>query len=306
MLTADRLLKFVSGALLGAFILFSLIVTIRELMRSRDPLNRLVSEHCLTLAAFGSDAPPGAQFLPRAPATPEELTGNGAACLFFDASARDATPLTQALFKRTPVSGWDHLYLGPRGALLIRDERTFAAEAELLRSCLRDRACAAGDTGLANRSVTLSLVDAAGRRPVNLSFYDEALGDILAKMPGLLNEMSTVKKIDPAALTLETAFHRHYALLAQPDEPSVATLAAPGRDGLMIASRGPKIRLLPWEYGKNPLRRLMAKGSQYGLDKDEYKKDNAAVTIFATVRFREEKGAMREIVPGPEAAADGR
>ena len=58
MLTGDRLLKFVSAALLGAFILFALIVTVRELTRSRDPLNRLAAENCLTLAAVGTDAPP--------------------------------------------------------------------------------------------------------------------------------------------------------------------------------------------------------------------------------------------------------
>lgn len=306
MFTGDRLFKIVSGALLGAFILFTIIVTVRELMRSRDPLNRIVAEHCLTLAAAGTDAPPGATFLPQAPATVEELLKSGAACLFFDTASRDATPLTRTVFQRGALPAWDYLYIGPRGVLIIRDERTFADEAALLRSCLRDNACDAGDAGDRAQTLTLSLVNAAGERPVNLSFYDETLADILQKAPGLVTEMSRAKKVDPATLALEVAFHRHYALIAQPDEQSVGALAATGRDGLMLASRGPKIRLLPWEYTKNPLRRLATKGSQYGLDKDEYKKDIAAVKIFATARFREENGAMKELTTDGGTETDGR
>ncbi|HOW52655.1 MAG TPA: hypothetical protein PLV42_11505 [bacterium] len=306
MFTGDRLLKLVSGALLGLFILFALIVTVRELMRSADPLNRIVAEQCLTLAAAGTDAPPGANFLPQVPATVDELLKNGATCVFFDGTTRDASPLSRSLFARTPLTGWDYLYLGPRGVLMIRDERTFAAEAEAIRRCLRDGNCDAGQIGTQELSLTVSLSTAKGERPVTFSFYDESLADILKKTPGLITEMSGAKKVDPKTLILETAFHRHYALIVQPDEPSIGALARADRDGLLIASRGAKIRLLPWEYTKNPLRRLSTKAAQYGLDKDEYKKDIASVKIFATARYREENGVMTERIIDGGPAADGR
>ncbi len=305
--TADRFLRIASGLLLASFIVFALIVVARELARSRDPLIRLAAEQCVTLAAAGREAPPGAEFLPAVPASEQDLMKSGASCIFFDDTVRDASPLTAAVFARKPIAGWDHLFLGPRGALIIRDERDFAAGAIALRDCLRNDRCDTDPTRDPVVSLTVSLLKRSGQqRPLTVSFYDETFGAILAKLPGLLREMANAKKLDTAEMTLETAFHRHYARIMEPDEKKIAALAMKERDGLMLASRGARIRLLPWEYDKNPLRRLSAKGTQYGLEKEEYKKDVASVFIFSTVRHRETDGAMMpvETTPKEEAARD--
>lgn len=298
--TADRLLRIASGLLLASFVVFAVIVVARELARSRDPLTRLAAERCVTLAAAGREAPPGAEFLPAVPASEQDLMKSGASCLFFDDTVRDASPLAAAVFARGPIAGWDHLFLGPRGALIIRDERDFAAEAATLRDCLRNDRCYTDPTRDPVVSLTISLLKRSGQRPLTVSFYDETLGAILAKLPGLLREMAGAKKLDTAEMTLEAAFHRHYARIMEPDEKKIAALAMKERDGLMLASRGARIRLLPWEYDKNPLRRLSAKGAQYGLEKEEYKKDVASVFIFSTVRYRETDGAMTPVETAPK------
>ncbi|HSA33773.1 MAG TPA: hypothetical protein P5077_08615 [bacterium] len=302
--TADRLLRVASGLLLASFVVFALIVVARELARSRDPLNRLAAEQCVTLAAAGREAPPGAEFLPAVPASEQDLMKSGATCLFFDGAVRDNSPIATAVFERTPIAGWDHLFIGPRGALIIRDERDFAAEAAALHDCLRNGRCDAAPEHDPTLSLTVSLVKPSGQRPLTVSFYDETLGAIRAKLSGILREMASAKKLDTAGLTLETAFHRHYARVMEPDEKKISALAVAGRDGLMIASRGAKIRLLPWEYEKNPLRRLSTKGAQYGLEKEEYKKEVASVFIFSTVRYRETDGAMTPVDTTPKEEKD--
>ena len=305
MVTGDRLLTFVSGALLAVFLAFAAVIVVRELTRSRDPLNRIVEEHCASLAAAGTDAPPGATFLPRVPAATNELAGT-VRCLFLDATTRDATPFSRAFFAHDAVPGWDYLYLGPRGVLVVRDEEPFAAEASLARDCLRDDRCDAGAQSDRVVSLTFSLVAADGGRPVTVSFYERLFGDVLREARPLLAEMCAAKKKDPAALSLEVAFHRHYALVAGPDEERLNELAKPERDGLFLASRGAKIRLLPWEYRSNPLRAIAAKGVSYGLEKDEYRKEVAAMKIFMVERYREEGGLMRPVAGAPEVPADAR
>ncbi len=306
MITGDRLLKAVTGALIAAFVLFAAAVVIRELTRRTDPLTRIAEESCRAIAAVGTDAPPRATFLAAVPRAPEDIAGV-AGCLFLDASARDATPLAASFFAHETVPGWDYLYFGPRGVLLIRDNRSFSEEAALLHACFRQKQCDYSSAPHEPLSLTVSLITSSGERPITVSFYERPFADILREAPPLLAEMIAVKKQAPTHLDLEVAFHRHYALIAAPEEKPVNALARAGRDGLFLASRGAKIRLLPWEYRTNPLRSLAAKGASYGLEKEAFRKDIAALKIFMTERFRESAGKMMPVtVSVPQGASDER
>ncbi len=305
MMTGDRFLKIVTGALVLGFVIFAAIVVVRELTRRSDPLTRLVEESCTTLAAVGTDAPPGASFLPNAPSSLEEIAGI-ASCLFLGATVRDATALTASFFSHEPIAGWDYLYLGPRGVLVTRDDRSFSDKAEIIRACIRQKGCDEGMSEEEPFSLTISLLTVSGERPVTTSFYDRRLRDILREAPTLLAEMSAAKKQDIRNLLIEVAFHRRYALIGAPDEKSLATLARPDRDGLFLASRGAKIRLLPWEYKTNPLRLIASRGASYGLEKEEYRKEIATLKIFMTERFREEGTRMVPVVEAPNGAPDDR
>lgn len=299
MMTGDRLLKIVTGTLVAAFVIFAIVVVSRELMRRSDPLARIAEETCDTVTAAGADAPPGASFLPSPPSSAEEAA-RIPGCLFIDAAVRDATPLSKSFFAHETVPGWDYLYLGPRGVLVIRDERSFKAEADAIRSCIRQNACSDADAAPEKDpvSLTISLLTPSGERPVTVSFYERRLRDILREAPALLAEMCAAKGRKMSDLAIETTFHRRYALVGAPDEKTISGLARPGRDGLLLASRGAKIRLLPWEYRANPLRALAAKGVPYGLEKEEYRKEVATVRIFLTERFREEAGSMSLVSDG--------
>jgi len=291
MVTGDRLLKIVTGTLIVVFVVFAGQVIIRELVRIKDPLTRLVNEQCSSLVAVGTSAPPGASFLPSVPATVREIDGI-TGCFFLDASVKEKTELARAFFAHERVRGWDYLYLGPRGVLVVRDNTSFASQAAALRECIRAKRCGGVEDGGPLFSLTLSLVSQSGKRPVTVSFYDKRLTDILREAPSLLAEMCEVKKEDIATLLLEISFHQRYAFIGEPSEETVAELSRPGRDGLFLASRGAKIRLLPWEYRTNPLRVLATKGVSYGLEKEEYRKEIAMVKIFMTERYREEGARM--------------
>ncbi len=291
MLTGDRLLKIVTGALVVIFVIFAIVIISRQLMRRSDPLTRIAEETCNTVIAAGADAPPGASFLPAPPSSLEDIS-RISGCLFLDTTTRDTTPLSRSFFAHETIPGWDYLYLGPRGVLTIRDDRSFEAEANAVQACLRRGACDDATDDERLFSLTIALRTSSGDRPVTVSFYERRLRDILREVPELIAAMCAAKGLKMSDLAIETTFHRRYALIGSPDEKSVAALARPHRDGLLLASRGAKIRLLPWEYRANPLRALAAKGVSYGLEKEEYRKEIATVKMFMTIRYREEGGSM--------------
>lgn len=295
MITIEKVLRFVSASTLAATVIFTVVVVIRELAKPKDVLERIKQEHCASVSE-----------LDEAPSFEYDLKKSESECIFVPSSLRKDSDFADSLFKFRKLEDLDYLFAGKSGILLKRTEKeAYSAifkkllpkkdadfmeeEADFIIKCFRNDECSLNipDT---KRTVTATAWDVNGNVAMSVTYEDELISATAKNLKKLFNEIAKIKKLDLSKLRLILYFHSEYAYLEDKSDKYLITLPKSGVDGLYLKSRGAKIRLLPWEYSTNPLSVLDRKGSQYGLDKDEYKKEVASVYFYRTTQFSENDG----------------
>lgn len=296
MLTGDKLFKIVSLLLFVGFILFSIIVSVKEILKSDDLLQKTADANCFSLALTGGEKLRSGEAWQKGELESEDdFVKSGYACLFVSKQDKKGR-FAENLFKRGPLKKSDYLYVGDRGVLIKRDETDFSYMAKGILDCLKKGDCSFVANSKDIVSVTISLLDQKDARPVEVTFSDEPLNRMAKSGRALIEEMAAVKKIKTGDMRLNLAFHKSYALIDSKDEEYIDSLLKEGLDGLYLKARGAKIRLMPWEYGLKAVRAVSRKGAQYGLKKDEFKETLSTIYAYRTVQFREKDGVMNDFL----------
>ncbi|MBO4711780.1 hypothetical protein J5681_07695, partial [bacterium] len=249
----------------------------------KDVLERIKLEHCTSVADFDNSAFDDYTYTVRHPDSD---------CVFFvPSSLRKKSHFADSVFKFGNLDHFDYLFAGKSGILLKRNDGSpeLEKEADFIIKCFRNEKCP-DNVPDKKRTVTATAWDVNGNLMMSVTYEDELISATAKNLKKLFNEIAKIKKLDLSKLRLILYFHSEYAYLEDKSEKYLITLPKSGVDGLYLKSRGAKIRLLPWEYSTNPLSVLDRKGSQYGLDKDEYKKDVASVYFYRTTQFSEDDG----------------
>ncbi len=283
MITIEKVLRFVSASTLAATVIFTVVVVIKELTKPKDVLERIKQEHCTSVADFDNSAFNEYAYTLKHPDSD---------CVFFvPSSLRKKSHFADSVFKFGKLDHFDYLFAGKNGILLKKNDDSLEKEADFLIKCFRTDECSLNipDT---KRTVTATAWDINGNLMMSVTYEDELISATAKNLKKLFNEIAKIKKLDLSKLRLILYFHSEYAYLEDKSDNYLISLPKSGVDGLYLKSRGAKIRLLPWEYSTNPLSVLDRKGSQYGLDKDEYKKEVASVYFYRTTQFSENNGVM--------------
>ena len=288
MITIEKVLRFVSASTLAATVIFTIVVIIQEITKPKDVLERIKQEHCASVAE-----------LDKAPSFEYDLKESESECVFVPGALREKTDFADSLFKFRKLESLDYLFAGKSGILLKKSEKQLEKEAGFIIKCFRSDECYL-DIPNTKRTITATALDVNGNVAMSVTYEDNLISATAKNLKKLFNEIAKIKKLDLSKLRLVLYFHSKYAYLEDKSEKYLITLPKSGADGLYLKSRGAKIRLLPWEYSTNPLSVLDRKGSQYGLDKDEYKKDVASVYFYRTTQFSENN---RNAVPWLDGSA---
>ena len=297
MITIEKVLRFVSASTLAATVIFTIVVIIQELTKPKDVLERIKLEHCASVAEL--EEAPSAEYS-------HSMKHSGSECVFLPSSLRKDSDFADSLFKFRKLEDFDYLFAGKSGILLKRTEKEtdsnifkkllpkkdadfMEEEADFITKCFRNEKCP-DNVPDKKRTITTTAWDVNGNVMMSVTYENELISSTAKNLKKLFNEIAKIKKLDLAKLRLILYFHSEYAYLEDKSEKYLITLPKSGVDGLYLKLRGAKIRLLPWEYSTNPLSVLDRKGTQYGLDKDEYKKDAASVYFYRTTQFSENDG----------------
>ena len=280
MITIEKVLRFVSASTLAATVIFTIVVIIQEITKPKDVLERIKKEHCASVAELN-----------KAPSFEYDLKGSDSECVFVPSSLREKSDFIDSLFKFRKLDDFDYLFAGKSGILLKKNGGSpeLEKEAGFIIKCFRTDECSLNIPNT-KRTITATAWDVNGNVAMSVTYEDELISATAKNLKKLFNEIAKIKKLDLSKLRLIFYFHSKYAYLEDKSDKYLITLPKSGVDGLYLKSRGAKIRLLPWEYSTNPLSVLDRKGSQYGLDKDEYKKDVASVYFYRTTQFSENDG----------------
>ena len=280
MITIEKVLRFVSASTLAATVIFTIVVIIQEITKPKDVLERIKKEHCASVAELN-----------KAPSFEYDLKGSDSECVFVPSSLREKSDFIDSLFKFRKLEDFDYLFAGKSGILLKKNGGSpeLEKEAGFIIKCFRTDECSLNIPNT-KRTITATAWDVNGNVAMSVTYEDELISATAKNLKKLFNEIAKIKKLDLSKLRLIFYFHSKYAYLEDKSDKYLITLPKSGVDGLYLKSRGAKIRLLPWEYSTNPLSVLDRKGSQYGLDKDEYKKDVASVYFYRTTQFSENDG----------------
>ena len=282
MITIEKVLRFVSASTLAATVIFTIVVIIQELTKPKDVLERIKKEHCASVAEL--EEAPSAEYS-------YNLKHSGSECVFVPSSLREKSRFAGSVFKFGNLDHFDYLFAGKSGILLKKNGGSpeLEKEAGFIIKCFRTNECSLNIPNK-KRTITATAWDVNGNVAMSVTYEDELISATAKNLKKLFNEIAKIKKLDLEKLRLILYFHSEYAYLEDKSDKYLITLPKSGIDGLYLKSRGAKIRLLPWEYSTNPLSVLDRKGSQYGLDKDEYKKDVASVYFYRTTQFSEDDG----------------
>lgn len=274
MITIEKVLRFVSASTLAATLVFIVVVVFQELAKPTEVLERIKKEKCATFFELNE--------------VPTDETGlkRDEDCVFVPESMREKSDFAAALFKFRRLDGFDPLFSGRKGILLKKRDRSFLEEADFIVKCFRNGECSK-DLPNTKRTITATALNSEGKTEISVTYEDELIFSTAKNLKKLFSEIAKIKKLDLTRLRLVLYFHSEYAYLEDKNEKHLISLPKSGIDGLYLKSRGAKIRLLPWEYSSNPLSVLDRKGVQYGLDRDEYKKDAASVYFYRTTQFSE-------------------
>jgi len=297
MITIEKVLRFVSASTLAATIIFTVAVVIKELMKPNDVFERIKIEHCASVSELAEA--PSAEYS-------HNMKHSGSECIFVPSSLRKDSDFADSLFKFRKLEDFDYLFAGKSGILLKRTEKEtdsnifkkllpkkdaefMEEEADFIIKCFRNDECSLNIPNT-KRTISATALSSEGNVEISVTYEDELISSTAKNLKKLFNEIAKIKKLDLSKLRLILYFHSEYAYLEDKSEKYLITLPKSGIDGLYLKSRGAKIRLLPWEYSMNPLSVLDRKGSQYGLDRNEYKKDEASVYFYRTTQFSENNG----------------
>lgn len=278
MITSEKLLKTISLIIFFSAILFTAVTVIIELMKPEDRFEQIVQEYCHD----------GYSGLDREEST-QELSEQD--CIFIS-SGKLRSPALHKYEGMRNIEGFDRLFIGSRGILLKKNRTDYQAPAASVLKCIRKGDCPSGNTG-SKYTVTIEMNDSSGRLSASVSYVDTELSQISKNSRKLFTDIVKLKNSDMNTLRTLIYFHHQYTFIENKSPEHVVSLMKKGLDGLYLESRGAKIRVLPDEYGQNdPFDLLDKKGKQYGLEKEEYKKDEASVFIYRTSQFIEHNGDM--------------
>ena len=280
--TIEKFLRFVSASTLAVTIIFTVVVVVKELTKPKDVLERIKKEHCASVSEL--EEAPVAEYS-------YNLKHSESECIFVPSSLRKDSDFADSLFKFRKLEDFDYLFAGKSGVLLKKNGGSLELEKEagFIIKCFRTDECSLNIPNT-KRTITATAWDVNGNLMMSVTYEDELISATAKNLKKLFNEIAKIKKLDLEKLRLILYFHSEYAYLEDKSDKYLITLPKSGIDGLYLKSRGAKIRLLPWEYSTNPLSVIDRKGSQYGLDKGEYKKDVASVYFYRTTQFSENDG----------------
>ena len=281
MLTIEKVLRFVSASTLAATLVFTVVVVIKELSKPKEVLERIKIGHCESVSE-----------LAEVPSSEDELRKADVQCVFIPNYMQKKSDFADSIFKFRKLEDFDYIFAGKSGIMLKKNGGSVELEKEagFIIKCFRSDECSLNIPN-SKRTITATALDTLGNVAMSVTYEDDLISTTAKNLKKLFNEIAKIKKLDPAKLRLVLYFHSKYAYLEDKSEKYLITLPKSGIDGLYLKSRGAKIRLLPWEYSTNPLSILDRKGSQYGLDKDEYKKEAASVYFYRTTQFSENDGS---------------
>lgn len=279
MLTIEKVLKFVSASTLAATLIFIAVVVVQELTKPKEVLERIKKENCASFFEFKTP-----------PENESDLEKAAAECVFVPENQARNSGFAESLSKFRKLDGFDYLFAGKSGILLKKNSGSPLEEADFIIRCFRSGQCSLNLPDN-KRTITATALDTEGKVEISVTYEDNLISATAKNLKKLFNEIAKIKQLDISKLRLVLYFHSEYAYLENKDDNYLISLPKNGIDGLYLKSRGAKIRLLPWEYSVNPLSVLDRKGAQYGLEKDEYKKDAASVYFYRTAQFSEDNGS---------------
>ena len=294
MITIEKFLKFVSVSTLVATVIFTIVVIIQEIMKPKDVLERIKKEHCASVAEL--EEAPSDEYS-------HNMKHSGSECVFVPSSLRKESDFADSLFKFRKLDDFDYLFAGEKGILLKKSEISLE-EADFIIKCFRLEQCPENVPDK-KRTLTATALDSRGNAAISVTYEDEKISHTAKNLKKLFKEIAEIKKLDLEKLRLVLYFHSEYAYIEDKSDNHLISLPKSGIDGLYLKSRGAKIRLLPWEYSVNPLSVLDRKGVQYGLEKDEYKKDAASVYFYRTSQFSENNGTAVKWLNGSSLKKQG-
>ena len=293
MLTIEKVLKFVSASTLAATLIFIVVVVVQELTKPKEILERIKKENCASFFEF--ETPPENE---------SDLEKAAAECVFVPENQVKNSEFAGSLPKFRKLDGFDYLFAGKSGILLKKKNGSPMEEAAFIIRCFREEKCQA-EIPDSKKTVTAVALDSTGKAVISVTYEDNLISSTAKNIKKLFNEIAKIKKLDISQLRLVLYFHSNYAYLENKDDNYLISLPKNGIDGLYLKSRGAKIRILPWEYSVNPLSVLDKKGVQYGLEKDEYKKEAASVYFYRTAQFSEDNGSAVRWLNGSSLKKQG-
>jgi len=278
-MTSEKFITILSTAIVLITIVFSSVVFVKELVKPSDVLERTLLDNCRE-NKFPEDKINDEN----------ELENIASDCVFISDELAESSEFTKKFKNLQHLKKFDYLFLGKKGILLKRNTVDHKKDAEYIYKCFKDAACS--DQG-SDESITITYLmqDSKGEVAISTTYNDLPAHQTVKNFKKLYKEISAIKKLS-GDFRLTLLFHKNYTYIENKTPEHVIPLLKRKIDGLFLKSRGAKIRVLPWEYSDNPVNVLDRKGRQYGLDKEEYKKDEASVYHYRTVQFIEKNGEM--------------
>lgn len=278
-MTSEKLIHLVSILIVSVTVVFSAVVVIKEVMKPQDAFERIAQTECSAVTT-----------LSESPEDEKTLLDSNSECILLSSDRSKKTGFSEMLFSFGRLNGLDYLYSGKKGVLVKKIAGNRSADAAFALECIRKNEC----SKKSERTVTATFVmlDSFGKVEISETYNDLPLYKAAKSFNKLVTEISKIRKIDASSLRLKMFFHSSYAYIEDKTPEHVISLLKRGVDGLFLKSRGASIRVLPWEYSDNPVNVIDRKGRQYGLDKEEYKKDEASFYHYRTEQFIEKNGNM--------------
>lgn len=292
-MTGDRFLKILTVVSFTIFAVFAITVVVREILRPDDKLSLIMEKECSSVYVSSEIEKMKDSFpVSELPENESALELDENQCFFVHSDNRGDTKFSESLFIRDRLFEHRYLYMGSDGVLIQKHTVPYAKYADKIYACIKLGRCELTEDEDQKFTLTLAF-SRKNRYPVTVTFSEKTMPRIFSEAPGLLSEMMKIKKLSPEKHVLEIIFHKGYSFTENKESDFIDKIIKRGVDGLFLASRGAEIRLLPFETSSGYLEKLSSKGQQYGLDKNEYEKEVASLSLIRTKRYREKNLAMR-------------
>jgi hypothetical protein len=278
-MTSEKFITLLSITIVLITTVFSSVVFVKELIKPSDVLERTLLDNCRENKVLKDKI-----------TDENELEKAVSDCVFISEELMNSSEFTKKLNNLQYLMNFDYLFIGKKGVLLKKNSTDHKKDAEYIYKCFKDIDCSnqGSDDSI---TVTYLMQDTKGEVAISTTYNDLPAHQTVKNFKNLHKEISAIKNLS-ADLRLTLLFHKNYTFIEDKTPENVIALLKRKIDGLYLKSRGAKIRVLPWEYSDNPVNVLDRKGRQYGLDKEEYKKDEASIYHYRTVQFIEKDGEM--------------